>query len=403
MSDTEQAFGLAGEEAKQGYEPLHPKEPAPADDGEDFKAVSGRLKSKWESEGRTATGEQPIVERKYFNSETGEPTAPNKTLTLEDARTDHANLYKAERETAEYQHDVELANAIDAKRIEANLAANPELLAQLEQQAQAEQGQQQAQQQQPQQQPAPDGVDPELAQVLANPRVRAALEAEVGRVESARQQFANVTHEVVQVAAASVLATFPELQGLSAQQLPIALDLIGRQNPQRHAEIAAHLERVAALKSAADHGRAQQAQINAHRFQQFAAAEDARLLEKAPELADKGTSRDVAEKTVAALKDVGFTDDELRAAWHGDSAINMRDHRVQLLLLNAMKYREAKTGAAKPAHKDVPPVQRPGVAGMGTNDDSRTEIATLTRRLEKTGSLKDATALRLAKMRAARG
>ena len=133
---------------------------------------------------------------------------------------------------------------------------------------------------------------------------------------------------------------------------------------------------------------------------EFASKEDQLLLDKAPELADKARQQKIADSAVSVLEDVGFSKEDLAKAWNGKQAVSLRDHRLQLLILDAIKYREAKTNAAKPAPKPVPPVQRPGTSKPATNsvDD---EIATLTRRVSQTGSIKDMTALQLAKMKRA--
>jgi hypothetical protein len=208
--DTEGEYGLRGEEVKAGYERLHPTEPEPAplaedDSLDDMKAVAEQLAERWRSEGRSPTGEQPLIDRGYVDVATGERTAPNKVVSEKEFARDLAKVHQDEAEAAQQQHDAELANQIDNARIEFNLNNNPELRAQLE----AAQ-QQQTQPQQPAQQPAQQsGIHPDVEAALQNQHVRQAIEAELAQVEQARQQYAAVTMQ-------NVILNFVDLHPISS-------------------------------------------------------------------------------------------------------------------------------------------------------------------------------------------
>ena len=98
------------------------------------------------------------------------------------------------------------------------------------------------------------------------------------------------------------------------------------------------------------------------KWSEFATKQDQLLLDRAPELADKSKAGKIGDKAVEVLKDIGFNDQELAQLWTGKASVSLRDHRVQLLILDGVKYREAKANVAKPIAKPIPPVQRPGVA-----------------------------------------
>jgi hypothetical protein len=75
-------------------------------------------------------------------------------------------------------------------------------------------------------------------------------------------------------------------------------------------------------------------------------------------------------------------------------------HRLQLVIHDAILWRDAQQKAKAAATKQVPPVQRPGVSQpRGAARDA--QIQNLSKRLETSGSLKDAAALLRAR-RAAR-
>ena len=81
----------------------------------------------------------------------------------------------------------------------------------------------------------------------------------------------------------------------------------------------------------------------------------------------------VSRAALKSLKDVGYTEDELAAAWNG-APVSMRDHRAQLLIWKAAQYDMAKAGVGRPEPKPLPAVQRPGIApSAGERSDRRSE------------------------------
>jgi len=133
----------------------------------------------------------------------------------------------------------------------------------------------------------------------------------------------------------------------------------------------------------ADAKAIQERNLQEHRtkWQEFASREDKALLEKAPELADETVLEKTSKAALRTLKDVGFPEDELAKAWNGEMAISPRDHRFQLLVYEASKYRELKANAPKAAAKPLPPVQKPGIA-TSKGDQSASQINSLKDKLK---------------------
>jgi hypothetical protein len=401
--DTEGEYGLRGEEVKAGYERLHPTEPEPAplaedDSLDDMKAVAEQLAERWRSEGRSPTGEQPLIDRGYVDVATGERTAPNKVVSEKEFARDLAKVHQDEAEAAQQQHDAELANQIDNARIEFNLNNNPELRAQLE----AAQ-QQQTQPQQPAQQPAQQsGIHPDVEAALQNQHVRQAIEAELAQVEQARQQYAAVTMQNVQVAAANLFASYPELRGLAPNQFDTALHVIQQRDPARHAEIATHINQVAQIYQAAQQAQAQAAQIQRARFDDYAKQQD-KLFDDTAEKEHGKEKVNAAKKAVLEIaeSDYGISKEEMAHLWQTQPL--MRTAAWQRMVMDATLYRMAKKTATANPVRTVPPSQRPGAGGMVQSSGDDGEIARLTQRVNRSGSMKDMAALRLAKMRAQRG
>ena len=121
-------------------------------------------------------------------------------------------------------------------------------------------------------------------------------------------------------------------------------------------------------------------------------SQDGLLLEKAPELSDQTTAQKVAKSAASYLEDLGFDQSELADLWNGGKEISLRDHRLQLLIRDAIRFREAKAAAPAKASKPVPQVVRPGTAQ--TRGETRAaELQALESKLAKSGSWKDAAAL----------
>lgn len=213
------------------------------------------------------------------------------------------------------------------------------------------------------------------------------------QVELARQQYESALPALLQTLQQQMAGEFADIRTQDD------VNKLAAEDWPRFARWQAHKMQVDSLQAEAKSNQERQSHEFRNKWAEFASKEDAALLERAPELADKARSQKIADGAVAVLKDIGFDDKELAAAWNGENSVSLRDHRIQLLILDAMKYREAKV--AKPVAKPVPTVQRPGVSksqGAGNSE----VIQALTDQLSRTGSLRAAQELRAAQLKSQR-
>lgn len=123
--------------------------------------------------------------------------------------------------------------------------------------------------------------------------------------------------------------------------------------------------------------------------------------EKIPDLADKVKGPVLHKRAAERLAELGFTQDELTKLSTGDEKISIYDHRLQQLIYSDLRLAEILKAPKAVAANPVPPVQRPGTTEPRGSGQSET-LKALTTKLNNSGSLKDAVALRLAQTRAAR-
>jgi hypothetical protein len=189
-------------------------------------------------------------------------------------------------------------------------------------------------------------------------------------------------------------------QGDFADVTSIAdIERLAREDWPRYVLWDAQQKKIAAVQGQVAAAQARQAHEQATRWTAFARDEDLRFLEKAPEFSDTKVMAEATQAAGELLKDLGFNDAELGRLWNGQAAISLRDHRLQLLLRDGVKYRGAQAKAKAALERPVPHVQRPGSA-PARDADADDKVRSLNDRLTTSGTLRDAAALLVAQRQA---
>lgn len=206
---------------------------------------------------------------------------------------------------------------------------------------------------------------------------RKAIEAERVKVEQARQQYESALPVLLQQLMQQQSAEFADIKTQAD------LEALVTNDPARYLKWDLNQRKIqgAAAELAETQRRAHAEQST--KYADFAKRQDELFAEKVPEFADKDKRTRLETAAVEALKETGFTDDELVAAWNGQGHIPLRDHRMQLLIRDAVLYRDAKAAATKATAKPVPQVQRPGVA-QGRDVARNVEITNLDKAINST-------------------
>jgi hypothetical protein len=230
----EQSFGLESVERSAGYIPAvvdMPKEPQ----GEEISRTelenvaaevsAGRDEQIRNKESRPYDSEIAVV------GKDGVRRPDNETLSIEEA----SHLVTGARNQSESVEDWEQRNAlaaeIDALRngvTTEQLQAEPPPVAQ-----------------HPQVQEQPQPIDNDWQKHLQDPRLLNAVaqhtEQVTAQANAAAQAYNQAAMEACDRALIGLCISYPELKNITPQQLPVALEVIGKQNPQRCRDIIDHI------------------------------------------------------------------------------------------------------------------------------------------------------------------
>ncbi len=219
---------------------------------------------------------------------------------------------------------------------------------------------------------------------------RKAMEAERQQVEQARTQYENALPQLLQTLHQQQQGEFSDIRTMAD------VEKLAREDWPRYALWDAQQKKIAAVSQEIKASEARQTQEQQSRWTQFAAKEDAAFVERHPDLADPEKASKIASSAMATLEDHGFSKQDLSALWHGQTNVSLRDHRIQSIILDAVKYREAQKAVPAKVSKPVPPVQRPGSSQPKASAEEA-KLKNLERNLEKSGDLKDAVAFMMAR------
>ena len=224
---------------------------------------------------------------------------------------------------------------------------------------------------------------------------RKALEAERAKAEQARAQY--------ETALPNMLATLQQQQAAEFSDIKSIVDVerLAREDWPRYVLWDATQKRIAPAQQDLAGAAQRNAQEHRIRLDDFVKREQSLLVEKVPEIADPANRSKLEHAALGMLRDLGFSDPELNALFHGRADLSLHDHRLQMLIRDGVRFRDAQKAAKEASTKPVPPVQRPGVTQpRGAAQDA--VVQNLTKRLDQTGTLKDAARLLAERRKAAR-
>lgn len=219
------------------------------------------------------------------------------------------------------------------------------------------------------------------------------LTAKEQEVERAKQQYEAQLPALMQTLQDAQAGQFADIRTVDDVQK------LATEDPFRYLQWQAHQTKVQAVNAELQRVKDESTKAEQSQWAQHVQKENELAVEYIPELADKTKAADLTARAVDQLHDLGFKDEELNDLANGKAKLSIYDHRIQRLLFNNLKLSDIQKAKTAAVAKPVPQVQRPGTskpAGSGASE----QIQALTQKLNTSGSLKDAQALRAAQMRA---
>jgi hypothetical protein len=255
----------------------------------------------------------------------------------------------------------------------------------------------------------------ELGITSETDRHRAELDRRIADAEAKVAHFKSLVDEQQRKDEPPPNALVPQhiAQNLKQHRLQVAQALLNRFPEARDSSAMARMqyenpvrfeEYKIAYRAADESVRAAQGQAiaaehdYARQFNRLAAREDEAFAKSHPELTKNPQAAEaIKAEAIQLLKAGGMSEDDIVRSWNGVGPFPwIRAAGMQEILLQAARQSLAKKGMKAPARRPVPPVtQRPGVAGELRRDPT----ADLQRRLDKTGSIRDAARLLAARRR----
>lgn len=339
-------FGKQAVEIERGYVPLSVLErkddEPPVLTLDDASADLAEIRPADDVKERSATGAND------------EPLPANVSLTVDDAFRTLANDHQREtlmaqlREIRGTQEAVDEIRGEDAENVQEPAATKAE-------------GEEPAKKDEPAELPTtPDGVDPEIAKALENPKVREYLERHEAQYSQATEVLASGAEQAAQVAAASLMLAVPALQGMqSMAELPYRLAAMPPEEAERAKALLRNVDTLVGIHSQVQQ-RNEQAR-NERELQEWNkwAPEQDKAFVDAVGLSPQEISA-YGEKLILMAEEYGVDRATLSNLYN--SSPILRAAPFQRMMLDAVRYRDAKAKASQPARKPVPPVHRPGVA-----------------------------------------
>lgn len=238
---------------------------------------------------------------------------------------------------------------------------------------------------------------------------RKAIQSELQAAQQARQQYEQALPQVLQALNPQIQeidtklgSEFSDIKSWADADRMRAEDFVRYADWQALITRRDHMiHQQQAVQAEMQQSAAQRQQEAANQFQQFSKEENEKFLREAPEYADPQRAPQLQAQTREYLVDQGLSQPELEALWSGQSGISLRDHRTQMIIRDAVRWRNAQKAVKKPQKqaKPVPPVQKPGTASS-KGERRQEHFKSLDTKLDKTHNRADAAALLLQRMRA---
>jgi hypothetical protein len=204
---------------------------------------------------------------------------------------------------------------------------------------------------------------------------RKAADAQRLQYEQRRQQYEAALPQLVQ-RQQQIIGALHAQQGAQFADLKTMDDVrrLATEDPIRFGEFQAYRMQVDHAQRELQNQQGQLQQARAQRnqegwqaFGKWASSQDAQFLENAPEFRDPTRASKAIEGARNYLvADLGFSPEELAAHWERGKPLYLRDAKMQALIRDGFRFREAEKARKTAPKGSTPSVQKPGTAAART-------------------------------------
>lgn len=242
-------------------------------------------------------------------------------------------------------------------------------------------------------QPATETED-DVERALKSPKIRDAIAARVAEAETQRQHHEEAVAHATNFAIASLFGDVPELAHTPVENWAAEIQNLQQRDPARAQAAFARLQAVGQVAAANEQIKAQKAARDQAEMREYTARERARYVDLIKDIpaAKQSEALEQLPKTLAA-----YGVDKTQFLNAVGNQTGFPRSVAQALMVKAALYDVIMQAPKAIATRDIPPVVRPGVAGPRGAERADHSLAALNAKLSKSGSLKDAVALRLAR------
>jgi hypothetical protein len=202
----------------------------------------------------------------------------------------------------------------------------------------------------------------DVEKLLAIPHVKEAVEKFSSETEAVRQQYSQAVDVANEFARASFMEGFPEIAALPLDQWAGALGVMAQQQPDKFYKAFGTLQRVVALQEAQQGQRRQAETERQAKLQTYVKAESVRFEEMVKDI-PKSQRAEIESGIVEAIKEYGGDGEAFNEFIQLMQRSEFGSALAQRLLFDVGKLRAIERAKKSVAARNLPPVQRPGVAG----------------------------------------
>ncbi len=397
------------QDRKAGFTPMPDRAPQPERTEREFstgREAADELAKRRRKQGHAAAEARPI----QYQDERGRKAPANETVDLNRAALDLKQSRLTDAASKELTDRHQLAIDVDKLRAKEGVPTDPTAPVDPTQIDPHVFGDlpHQAPQIDPQHlpqdlQPAPPGVDPDLHAAFQNPKIRAAVEAEVTRANEREVAFSDGLRVAQNAAVATFAAHYPEFVGKSPAQIQAAFAHMQQTNPQRAQQAQAAFQNAVKFEAALKQNEARVQHAERQQFQNYAREQDAAFNRMVGNQTPQQRQA-IASEMISYAGEMGVDQKTLVHLMQTNPI--MRHSAFQKMMTDAVAHRLAQKSLAAQRQQNrapVPPVIRPGTSnGGGVRQVTNSNLQALSAKLNATGSAKDAAALLLASRNARR-